>query len=64
MNTRLDVLMRRPETTERDWAKTASPLERLLADRRRMETIRQKWNMKDMKHQKIPTQQWEGDDRS
>jgi hypothetical protein len=41
-----------------------SALEQILKDKQRMSVIRQKYNLKDTKNQKVPEMQWEGDDHS
>jgi len=41
-----------------------SPLEEALENKRRMNTIRQKYNIRHPKEMKLPSMQWEGEDRS
>lgn len=42
---------------------SAAPLEQILEEKRHMERIRQKYNLRDTKNMKVPTMQWEGDNR-
>ncbi len=60
MLTKLDVMMGSPGVG----VAMPSALEKMLVDKKRMDMIRQKYNLRDTKNQKVPEMQWEGDDHS
>lgn len=55
--THLEMMMTSPKMD----MSVPSALEQMLKDRRRMQIIRQKYNLKDGKEQRIPMMQWQGD---
>lgn len=42
----------------------ASPLEEALEEKRKVDTMRKKYNIKNPKDIRLPKMQWEGEDRS